>query len=421
MSSPDFVLTLVHGTFEPGAPWAQRGSLLCSRLETLLPGQVKFRPFDWTGGNNHHERLQGGKELAGFLAAGLVEHPSATHAIIAHSHGGNVSLYALSHAVSGVGARIAALVTMGTPFIRVKERAVPRVFRLLGLAIPALVAIALLPFGALAGAYLLGFAAGIPALSGLTIDETSALRWAFPISVALVAPIWWLIRRRLRLKTFPRVLARQEKIVQRLRPALSGEVPVLALTVRGDEAGWYLSRVYGVASIPFRLWKGRVFAGFYLFWFAVLTLGFALEPIDPAGSWMWFLGYLPTWAVALFIASTFSAVYLFVFALFLQLLMAIVPRVTRAHDKGFGGETITDNWYADIRTSDRPEATTPVEVREYSLSLPWRRRLFKRELLHSMLYADEKVLAEIAAWLGPFRQAHDGSTVGATQSSSSPP
>ncbi|MDH3252668.1 MAG: hypothetical protein OEM41_07735, partial [Ignavibacteria bacterium] len=89
------VLTLVHGTWGRGvlrrsgdAPWTADSSALCRALRDRFGKDVIFRRFRWSGSNSHTGRVRAAEELREYLQEGLGSWPDATHAVIAHSHGG---------------------------------------------------------------------------------------------------------------------------------------------------------------------------------------------------------------------------------------------------------------------------------------------------------------------------------------------
>jgi hypothetical protein len=86
-------------------------------LTAKLPKSVVFRPFHWTGGNSFKARGSAADDLENYLIEGISAYPDANHAIIAHSHGGNIALVALNNPV--LRQRINSLVCLSTPFISV--------------------------------------------------------------------------------------------------------------------------------------------------------------------------------------------------------------------------------------------------------------------------------------------------------------
>ena len=107
---PELTVTLIHGTGARGAPWTQRGSPLWRDLQTRFGAAVIDR-FDWSGDNNSFARLGAGAELAKHLENLKQRHASARHYLVAHSHGGNVALYAAART------KVDGIVCLATPFI----------------------------------------------------------------------------------------------------------------------------------------------------------------------------------------------------------------------------------------------------------------------------------------------------------------
>ncbi|HEX4614065.1 MAG TPA: hypothetical protein VH092_38135 [Urbifossiella sp.] len=148
--SPQFVLTLVHGTFATNAPWTGEKSVLRESLVAALPaGPVEFVPFNWSGRNSHRARFAAGLALRKVLRANLGRHPGSRHLVIAHSHGGNVAAYALRR--FRLADRVAGVVALGTPFIEGEpndlREVAGRVRRGLFLVLAALATLALGQFG----------------------------------------------------------------------------------------------------------------------------------------------------------------------------------------------------------------------------------------------------------------------------------
>jgi len=104
-----------------GTRWFEKGSQFRKGLEAQLKGlplDYSLRWFCWSGANSIFERNRAATKLATELKADLKDR-SATPIIIAHSHGGNVALRALSQLEDASRVR---LVTLATPFLRVFVR-----------------------------------------------------------------------------------------------------------------------------------------------------------------------------------------------------------------------------------------------------------------------------------------------------------
>jgi hypothetical protein len=112
------VVTLIHGTFARDAPWTKEESELCKAVNGAFQGRVEFRRFCWSGGNTLDARRAAAADLRTQLRKDKV--PPARHFVVAHSHGGNIALYALRD--PEVRKRIAGVATLATPFLIARKR-----------------------------------------------------------------------------------------------------------------------------------------------------------------------------------------------------------------------------------------------------------------------------------------------------------
>lgn len=141
------VIVTVHGTndadlADQGHRWWQRGSdfsdyLIYRLAERGMPG-AEILPLHWSGQNSDFDRLKGSAELVKVLRN--LDRQGRPHAIIAHSHGGNVTVEALARARRSP--HRGGIVTFGTPFFARRLKLVPRLIALfqtlLGLVVPAI-------------------------------------------------------------------------------------------------------------------------------------------------------------------------------------------------------------------------------------------------------------------------------------------
>lgn len=123
-------ITSVHGTFAPFAAWASPDSDFTRELiagihessrilDKPSPTVVVFR-FVWSSLNGLRARRQAAQKLQKKLTENLKQFPFAQHFIIAHSHGGNIAMYALRD--QKLASRISGIVCMATPFLQVRFR-----------------------------------------------------------------------------------------------------------------------------------------------------------------------------------------------------------------------------------------------------------------------------------------------------------
>lgn len=120
------VISLVHGTFArmPGgdADWTREGSILRRTLLAELGDNVVFKPFRWSGMNWPAARYRAAGRLRVHFADTARAYPERRHYVVAHSHGGNVCLYALRDAEPDVTALPSGVVCLSTPFIAAQPR-----------------------------------------------------------------------------------------------------------------------------------------------------------------------------------------------------------------------------------------------------------------------------------------------------------
>lgn len=114
-----YVVTLVHGTFARDAAWTQEDSLLRIALEERLDAPVTFRCVTWSGRNAVEARMEGARRLVEELRSQMQD-SDAVLFVIAHSHGGNLAMYAMRD--PAIRSRVAGLVTMATPFVVASRR-----------------------------------------------------------------------------------------------------------------------------------------------------------------------------------------------------------------------------------------------------------------------------------------------------------
>ena len=111
---PARVITLVHGTWAKNAPWTHPESPLCKALNDQL-GSAHIWTFLWSGRNSHNARVSAALDLRAHLHSLKLKFPRSRHYLIAHSHGGNVCLYALREKALRDG--ISGVVCLSTPFL----------------------------------------------------------------------------------------------------------------------------------------------------------------------------------------------------------------------------------------------------------------------------------------------------------------
>lgn len=113
-------VVLVHGTWGRTSAWLEPGAPL---HDTLTGAGLEPEVFRWSGANRHNRRRDAADELVQFLDVGIDVDPHRPIHIIAHSHGGNVALYALRSLVEmRRELPLISLTTLATPFIVMQPR-----------------------------------------------------------------------------------------------------------------------------------------------------------------------------------------------------------------------------------------------------------------------------------------------------------
>ncbi|MEO1407229.1 MAG: hypothetical protein AAFV54_12185, partial [Pseudomonadota bacterium] len=134
-------LITVHGTgdtedFSDGQKWWQRGSNCSEGVLRRLRGgrETTLLPFIWDSANSQQSRVKAGNELAQTVND---LPPDASISILAHSHGGNVVLYALSR-IKNVENRLKKAVLVGTPPLAERSKWLMLGYFIAGLIVTAL-------------------------------------------------------------------------------------------------------------------------------------------------------------------------------------------------------------------------------------------------------------------------------------------
>ncbi len=144
---PQYVITLVHGTWSHSSIW--KDSELYRILKDELQPAIIDDEFNWWKGPNHHaDRIQAGRQLATRLEDHWKVYPKAKHVVVGHSHGGNVALYAVKHLnEKGTPDLLEKIVCLATPHLHVRARPIDQSLNVLKWV--ASIATFLLSFGLL--------------------------------------------------------------------------------------------------------------------------------------------------------------------------------------------------------------------------------------------------------------------------------
>lgn len=140
------LFTLIHGTFAANSDWLNQTELeqpsgFRGRLAARFLGQMEFSvPSPWGSEKivkvndlTNSARLKGAEKLKEHL---LKQDPETTHYLVAHSHGGNVAMYALQD--PEVARRVDGLICLATPFLYPRRRPLSILALILSLSIMSL-------------------------------------------------------------------------------------------------------------------------------------------------------------------------------------------------------------------------------------------------------------------------------------------
>lgn len=280
------MVILVHGTWGRRAPFAFADSDFCRQVRSFLGREVNFERFEWSGGNSHESRIAAGADLARMMSELRGQHPGSALYVIAHSHGGNLALYAARQA----GRPFDGMCFLSTPFFQAVERDWRRLLLFGGhvlLAAVTLVAISVFVGSLILASSLMGlddeiFAAvaglftflGLPLLIAWVFFRKNEDFWGDPEARRSSLAAW-----------FARFALRKAELTKQ-RLALPDTVKnALVISVKGDEALNFLLASLSILDAPYWLFA-LSWRGFFMGVVVTLAFGaFALCSGDPLSAW----------------------------------------------------------------------------------------------------------------------------------------
>jgi hypothetical protein len=384
------VFVLVHGTFARGAAWTQEGSTLRKALHARYGEVACFREFLWSGENSHKERVQAGDELRIFLQNLGSEVADRPLFIVAHSHGGNVALYALRDVQ--IAERVSGIVTMGTPFLDCRRR---------GLKYQLLVISAATSF-VLAVSTIAVYLAGLAIFPGLDLPTWSQILFGLAFFLG-VPPLAGLVAYRQYpcrgfLALFRALKRRQFEAWRDVRLPSGSRPPIFRAAVGGDEAGLALKLSWLTGDLPHRAWTWlfRCLVGLIAYEMALSAVSLVAYCTIPAAVKFGWLSetklidtmgpYFMTFVILPALASAGLALILSL----LQVPMMALPLLARR--KIYGPESLYHAWLLDIRpTLDPPGFASAPKFYHVERAFP--------ALNHSRIYEHAAFFEDMVAWL----------------------
>lgn len=436
------LIVLVHGTrftifdllskWSGSTDWTEKGSAFRKQIELHVRPDTLVEVFRWSGKNSHRKRRRAAGDLKVFLQRILAEQPDIDDIdIIAHSHGGNVALNALSG--DQLAKRVSNLICLATPFITCLRRDLEpsqRLLKILAGFVPASIfALTCLSVGIVAAFYkneaafvyiaLLVCAwptSKIYKLVYESVDQRFS-DWAYRKQdeaceglVEVNAHFSPEVLAYVRKNTGRKQRGGSERLIARPLPddVLKHEpLPLTAITYRGDEAKRYLTFLSGLSRLPFLFWSitfaiWDCVAGFVSSMWRdhkavtdrYVTHG-GLTDVPPGPSLIVTIVFFP-----LVILSVLLAILM----LILWCTMLVIPFLLRGHVAGFG-EGLTRNLWADMRVSLAPKVYNDKKTRVIELStetiedhrVGWKRVIPRFLLLHTLVYRDPTAVSRILA------------------------
>lgn len=381
-SRSEDVVILVHGTFARGADWTKGGSQLSEGLRERFPGAQQVR-FDWSGKNNHSARMKAGEELAA-LGETLAEGGCRRIFLVAHSHGGNVSLYSLRS--KRMRDLVSGIVFLGTPFLPTEHRDVSFLSWIVTLLATWLLV--------LVGAPAIGLL-GILVSEHMMDTGWNILAAFLPIIVAWGSAILLFFKRGAIRELSEEFLvafleSRQDKMAEWLKQP-APDCPAFVAWVRRDEAGLLLRAVDYLTDAPwhaFTFGSVAVLAAIIAYLPLLMILDGVVDErvINVDGVW----DYLPL----LFLMT----VGIVVAPLFIALFVALI----RGAPFGFGYEGLFGASVLDMSPSPLPKWQGTPESRQVATTPP----KGMEGLRHSSFYEDPEVIDECADWISALASGH---------------
>lgn len=135
-SSPSQIIVLVHGTWARHAPWTLPKSRLRASLSRVFGANVLFERHPWSGANRFGARSRAAAALKERIRLLRTRHPTVPIAIVAHSHGGNIALSAVSQLLEG---SVRAVVCLSTPFLIAEPRGLQEIGRFASWSVPSVI------------------------------------------------------------------------------------------------------------------------------------------------------------------------------------------------------------------------------------------------------------------------------------------
>lgn len=387
--SPPCIVTLVHGTFANQAAWTNSDSKLSKYLLHKLPQGTTLKRFQWSGRNSHFARYIASQQLRDEIIKLRRSCPNSPHFILAHSHGGNIAMYACSDAF--IEEMVSGIVCLATPFLNVRERE-------LG---PGLL---------IAAGSLLGVVLGV----SLQAIAPHASEWTGRLVAGLVAvPVVLLL-----MYVSHRWLAAARRLVAEMSVPTFTNTEMLVIRLAGDEASAILGTIQftcslvgrgfsfaldGIArlsKLPLSIMKGEAWTWKWFRWVmltAFASLGAAIISLqfDRTGN-----GALLKVFVALFALSAGGLWLTLMVAGLAVMLVSVLalPLLTTGSllSLAFGPELVLHSLFVEATSEAVPRGASHVELVDRKVVALGANR---NALVHSEIYNNDKAISLATEWI----------------------
>jgi hypothetical protein len=359
--------------------------------------QAEIRTHSWSGSNSVRAREGAAQALVEQLKEDFNRFPTASHFLIAHSHGGNIVLDAARTA--DVGAQISGIVAMSAPFVSCRRSGITTAGGLLAVIVSGILLWLFLGFSL----WVVGW------VGGQAFSHISSGWILLPVSMLLTLiqiSLFWNIMTGLFKIPFEAfdwardlIFDWQDSVLERFDRHLKQPIPMFCVRFRMDEAltALMVSRLI-VKPVRFLTLLASWAAGIGGVLLLLVLFGFIV------GSFIQIIGIDIIGYVKMvgMVALPMLALGFFLGVLSLLawgILGYVMGSMTLGHWGGF-----SDQLLVDFRITGTPEGANSTS----KVFSPFR---WRRTLLHSLTYGDRSALAAICEWIAA-RMCEDGKTGG---------
>jgi pimeloyl-ACP methyl ester carboxylesterase len=385
-----YAFVLVHGTFAANAQWSQPGSPLGNMLKAEFPGST-IAAFNWSGENSHAARERTGREFHKALDALSREDGDRKIAIISHSHGGNVALYALGLASQELQQRIHRIIFLGTPFLKISPLADDALRSFASVVATLLIVL-------LHGTVLLGFA--VPGILFAGYAHLLIFAQFYSTGLFLLTLYRWFTRRKgepdqrkLRIKLQNWIfnsLKHSQKQRQQWWAIKPLRHPSLVCAIAWDEAGLWLRTLDSIQRWSHRIGNThmRIVDFFKIYALSIAGLLILMQLVGlviDTESIRWNIYMLFAYFMIIAIVSLPLSI----------VIIALIRLLSRSHGFGYGWEGAFGFLHTSIEAIEGPAADDPAQRFYYGFKPPESRF----DLRHSVFYRDLSQWKPVVAWL----------------------